>query len=167
MNTLPLFSYGSLMDADILRLVIGDEIESTSMRPAQLAGYRCVQLPNESFPVLQAEAGKIVQGQLIENLSALATDRIRFFEGDEYELEHCQVQTDAGARQALYCADVTSPGELNVPWLLADWQREHKVLFSKRVENYMKLFGTMSATEADAYWLASAATGEIETDNVT
>ena len=156
----PLFSYGSLMDADVLRIVIGPEYDAVVTSPAQLAGFRCVQYPTETFPILHAETRKLVDGLLIDGLSALAYQRILFFEGDEYELQSCLVQTHGGEREALYCADVTEPGELYDEWTLARWQREHKAAFCVHVEQYMALFGTMSATEADQHWLAITAAGD-------
>lgn len=158
--TTPLYSYGSLMDADVLRIVTGTEFDALSTEPAQLAGFRCVQYPTETFPILQAETGKLVQGTLISGLSALAYQRILFFEGDEYELQLCRVQTAGGECEANYCADVTEPGELTREWTLASWQSLHKAAFCVQVENYMKLFGTMSATEADAYWVAGSVTSQ-------
>lgn len=145
------------MDADVLRIVTGPEYQALTIEPAQLAGYRCVQYPTETFPILQPEPDKVVQGLLIDGLSELAYQRILFFEGDEYELQTCRVQSAVGEREAAYCADVTQPGALYDEWTLARWQREHKAAFCIQVDKYMALFGTMSATEADQYWHAAAA----------
>ncbi len=143
------------MDTDILTLVIGDELQATHSIVATLPGYRSVQLPNESFPILQPDTNASCHGILLSGLSELAYQRIRFFEGDEYELQLCSVSTGNGPVTARYCADTTHPDQTLSGWSLSDWQTNHKEHFCKRVESYMKLFGTLSTTEADKYWLAS------------
>lgn len=157
MNTDALFCYGSLMDGDVLKLVLAGEIDAVDTRPAQLAGYRCVQLIDETFPILQTQVGGLVDGLLLTGLSDLAWQRIGFFEGEEYEMQWCTVSTDTGRFEARYCADVTCPEQVLGSWTLADWQQRHKADFCVQTARYMTLFGQMSAAEADAHWIAGRA----------
>lgn len=152
-----LFSFGTLMDIDVLLRVTKLPGEAIGLRRAMLPNHRQRQVLGESFPVVQPLAGAMTEGVLIDGLTPQAIARIRFFEGDEYRLDEIAVQLPDGTTEpARYFADTERYRVADHAWDLQTWQRTEKALFLQRIDQYMPLYGTMSATEADAYWLASA-----------
>jgi len=152
-STLPLFVFGSLMDQDVLRIVSNMEDHQLSHTEGHATGYRQQEVIGESYPVLMPDATKQTRGLLINGLNEIAMQRIHFFEGDEYALAEIGISTTDNANiSANYYRDTGVYEILETGWDFQQWQRTHKVSFLKRCENYMQLFGTMSATEADRYW---------------
>ncbi len=62
------FFYGTLMDPDVCRAVIGTRAESLEVRPALLTGYRRVRASCGNYPVLLRRRGGLVPGLLVEGL---------------------------------------------------------------------------------------------------
>jgi len=152
-STLPLFVFGSLMDRDVLRIVSNMEDSQLSHTEGHAIGYRQQEVTGESYPVLMPDDAKQTEGILIDGLSDTAMQRIHFFEGDEYALAELKVSTTDNANiLANYYRDTGVYEILESGWNFRQWQRTHKTSFLQRCENYMQLFGTMSATEADRYW---------------
>ena len=76
------FTYGSLMCADIMATVSGVNPLSES---ALLGNYRRYAVLGEDYPALIAEAGAQTQGLLYRNISDEALRRLDVFEGDYYQ----------------------------------------------------------------------------------
>jgi gamma-glutamylcyclotransferase (GGCT)/AIG2-like uncharacterized protein YtfP len=76
------FTYGSLMCADIMATVSGVNPLSES---ALLGNYRRYAVLGEAYPALITEAGAQTQGLLYSNISDEALRRLDVFEGDYYQ----------------------------------------------------------------------------------
>ncbi|MBB5185875.1 gamma-glutamylcyclotransferase (GGCT)/AIG2-like uncharacterized protein YtfP [Zhongshania antarctica] len=108
------FTYGSLMCADIMATVSGVSALSES---ALLRNYRRYAVLDEDYPALIAEAGAETHGLLYRNISDEGLRRLDVFEGDYYQrcelvvalLDGCQVS----AQTYVFRADYRH--------LIADW----------------------------------------------
>ena len=152
---LPLFCFGSLMDRDVLALVLDREPlpPGIHMEPASISGFRKVRLPHETYPMLVPAAEGEAGGALIHGLSRQDLDRIVFFEGEEYELAPCVVRLgDGEVADALFFDEGIMPPPRTEQWDFDSWQREHKAYLLRQSKVYMAWFGRMSAAEADRFW---------------
>ena len=149
------FFFGSLLDADVLALVIGRHLAARAWAPASLDGYVRALSALESYPVIVARPGGRVDGALVRGLSAADRARIAWFEEGEYEVTPVTVTLDGGRRIAAH-ACITHPdhpvrvGE----WSLARWRREAKPGFMVRTRAWMDLYGRATPAEAEAAWQA-------------
>ncbi len=58
------FFYGTLCDADVLKLILGYRPSPRQLRPARLPGWRRKRPRGRSYPVLLRAAGSQVAGLL-------------------------------------------------------------------------------------------------------
>ncbi|MEM7194224.1 MAG: gamma-glutamylcyclotransferase family protein [Pseudomonadota bacterium] len=149
----PLFCFGSLMDADVLRCVLDRKINDLSLEDATLGGYRVACLPHESYPLLVRQAGQMASGKLIHGLSEEDFARIVFFEGEEYQVSACHVSTQRSTRlPARFFDEGIMPPAESRQWSFERWQVNDKAYMLRQSAVYMSLYGKMSAAEADVYW---------------
>ena len=80
-----LFFYGSLMDRELLALVIGRATDGLSIEAATLHGFDRRRVRDESFPILVPHTGGRVEGVLVTDLTAADIARLQFYEGSDYE----------------------------------------------------------------------------------
>ena len=80
-----LFFFGSLMDADLLRLVLDREIEEIEHAAAEILGYERRRAKNESFPIIVPTPGGRVEGRLVTGLTA--ADVARHLEDFPYDTD--------------------------------------------------------------------------------
>lgn len=88
-----LFAYGTLMCADIMQAVSGQQAQSQS---ARLHGFARYGVRGQEYPAVVAHAGSVVDGVLYDGLSAAAWQQLDEFEGDEYLRQAVQVSTEDG-----------------------------------------------------------------------
>jgi len=149
----PLFCFGSLMDLDVLRLVIGDNADTVEMQSGSLPGFYKARLPHESYPMLVAAAEEEAQGQLIYGLSPESLDRIIFFEGEEYELTPCKVRCNSGELvSALFFDEGNMPPPVTETWDFDHWRDHYKNYMLRQSAKYRAYYGEMTAADADTYW---------------
>ena len=123
-----MFFYGTLLDPDIQRRVIGRALPARWFVPATLAGFRRVRVAGRWFPVLvPGLAHDRVAGGLALGLGAAERARILAYEGPLYSLVAVTVELADGRRK---CASVFLPRSgimpTAEPWDLARFQREDK-----------------------------------------
>lgn len=122
------FFYGTLMDADLRRLVVGDVVDARlAIRQGVLIGYRRRVARDDYFPMLVPAAGGRVTGLLVDGLRGHALTRIAQFEGEEYVPRFARaVDRDGGRVRA--CLFLPSRPILvgRCAWNFRRWQREYK-----------------------------------------
>lgn len=79
-----LFTYGSLMCADIMLHVSG---QSTSHQNGILYDYFRSQIHSETYPAIIAQPGQQVEGVVYFNLDSAAINKLDTFEGEYYTRE--------------------------------------------------------------------------------
>lgn len=132
----PLFFFGTLMDPDILGLVIGRPVDSRELEPAGLSGFRRVRVAGASYPMLVPDPAGFVEGRLWRGGTASERARLDAYEGPAYRLEPVVVETRSGERVAalVYLAVPGSLRPSEEPWELAAWQARFKPLYLARGE---------------------------------
>jgi hypothetical protein len=90
-----LFFFGSLMDLELLALVIDRPVDGLSTGAAVLHGFERRRAVGESFPIIVPHPGGRVDGVLVEGLTEADLDRIQFFEGSDYALHPFAVECAA------------------------------------------------------------------------
>lgn len=127
-----LFFYGTLLDPDIQRRVIGRELAGGALVPASLRGFRRVRAAGKWFPLLvPGLRTDRVEGGLALDLTAREIARIVAYENDGYALKRMTVELRGGKRAR---ALVFVPGRggsralkpTAEPWDLAEWQKSVK-----------------------------------------
>lgn len=149
---LPLFCFGSLMDAEVMHIVSGCALAELDIIDAQARDHVQREVHEESYPILMAAPGQSARGRLVRGLDQQAMDRILFFEGDEYTLDTLQVHTDDGAELACWFRDTGAYQDTGREWSFEQWREQARENFIDTTRRYMTLYGRMTATEADAHW---------------
>lgn len=132
------FFYGTLMDAQVRRLVLGPGAEALALEPARLSGYRRLAKLKSSAPVLVPHRGARVEGLLARGLDRRQAARICHFEGRNYRLFTCAVRLQRGerVRAGVFLGRGRNPVK-RAPWRLAAWQRRDKRAFLKLIALWM------------------------------
>lgn len=120
----PYFTYGSLMDAAIFACVTGQRPQVRG--PGWLEDQRRTRLANQSFPMVDDQAGCRVFGLLLEPTGVEALARLHTYETADYRLELRQVACLEGAVDALVFEPSGRAAAGSEIWHLADWQRASK-----------------------------------------
>jgi gamma-glutamylcyclotransferase (GGCT)/AIG2-like uncharacterized protein YtfP len=121
------FFYGTLMDTEIRRCVLGLPLAATA-EEAWLSGYRRVRVRGKSYPMLIADADT-VHGLLIADITPQQRARLTVFEGSEYREALLPVR---GTRSGLVEARVflpRRPARGALPWSFDQWVRVDKQRF--------------------------------------
>jgi hypothetical protein len=77
------FFYGSLLDPDIRRIVMGKG-GPWPTEPATLAGWRRRRRHDAIYPILERRAGAAVEGVVVSGVTPAAAARLAAFEGSNY-----------------------------------------------------------------------------------
>lgn len=131
------FFYGTLIDPDVRRIVLGDgEPGTEALEDAALAGWERRAVAGASYPIIVARAGGVVDGILARGLGAVGRRRLIAYEGAGYDLIDVRVAlTDGRLRDALVFAPARR-GAL-VPdaaaWRYETWLRRHKNAFLREI----------------------------------
>ena len=146
------FFFGTLMDRDVLELVLARPVDAEAVRPAFLDGYRRVRVSKDTFPMLVADPQARVDGVVFETRTAEEDARILFFEDFDYGLEPCHPRTADGVVEAMYCGIDSGLEASEEAWSLEDWAPTYKVGFMALSKLYMDCFGRMTPEEAEPVW---------------
>lgn len=140
LHTRSMFFFGTLMDVDILTLVLGRP--AAGREAAFLRGMRRVFVSGRPYPMLVPQAGGRVEGVLVGGLEDRDVERLAYYEGWEYVMEPVTVRTLAGREVAteMFAASSGVMAEAR-DWKLDVWQRLHKPEALGRAEQAMARFG--------------------------
>lgn len=122
---LPLFAYGTLRDADVLRLVI-ENSDHLTLQSAVLQGWNAVFWRGRSYPGIVSDPNASAEGALIFGLTAANWQNLITYEGAEYRLEICHPFSQGTSLQALIFAPRHHHELTTQAWTLDAWQRLHK-----------------------------------------
>lgn len=167
-----LFFFGSLLDPDLFRIVIGRPLASVPHASARLDGWTPRRVAEEDYPVLVEEPDAAAHGRIVAGLSWGEIDRCLFYEGDEYDLRPIAVALDPA--EAARVAQAGAPAETPAPqpdrlhahaylsngsltdteevWRLDAWQAAHKAESLAIAEAWMALHGRLTIAEAELHW---------------
>lgn len=141
------------MDAELLALVCGQDMDTIVREPAVVKDHVPLWVVDDHYPVLVPRAGSHTDGMIIRGLLGESLDRIIFFEGGEFSVQTIDVVTTNGITESVqFFADTDKKQVSDFIWYLDEWQRTTKPDTMPRVVRYMQCYGKMSVDEADAYW---------------
>lgn len=139
------FLYGTLCDPELFGIVAGTALDA---RPGTLSGYSSVWAKGEGFPLIVARPGGQAEG-LVADVDDAAKARLDFYElGFHYTLRPVAVTCNGASGQALVYFPDDGIWQEGQPWSLADWQGRYGDLSREAAEEYMRLCGRLSPTEA-------------------
>ncbi|MGQ0665003.1 MAG: gamma-glutamylcyclotransferase family protein [Pseudomonadota bacterium] len=121
------FFYGTLMDEEVRRAVLGS-LAPSSTEPARLEGWRRIAVAGASYPIIVRRGRRRVEGVLARGLDRQALPVLAAYEGKEFAAIALPVRTRAGRRlsaRVFVPAPGTPVGSAG-GWDLALWQRRHK-----------------------------------------
>ncbi len=136
----PMFLYGTLMDPDVLGLVLARPVVRAELTTGWLAGYRRVYLKGRSYPTLVRSSGlEPVRGLLFTAPGQCDIRRCNKFEGEEYEAVRRPVST-ATVTMVMAWTYVAAPGsaESNRAWDLDEWRAQEKASFMSRCHDWLE-----------------------------
>ena len=126
------FFYGTLLDADIRRRVLGHAMAPPGT-PARLDGYVRVGVPGKSYPTLVAGPGS-VHGQLFDGVTPALRQRLTAFEGTGYREAVLTVATDTGVETTARVLVARCPPRVITGWSLERWRRVDKARFMRGLD---------------------------------
>jgi hypothetical protein len=147
-----LFFFGSLMDLELLALVIGRPVDGLATAAAVLHGFARRRAVGESFPVIVPHPGGWVDGLLVDGLTAADLDRIQFFEGSDYALHPFTV---ACAEERLDVQVFLPTARLEAEpsaWEFAAWAETERAMCFALAEALMAHYGGLGIAEIDVLW---------------
>ena len=124
-----IFFYGTLRDIAVRGYVFDDTVGAEQVIDAHAKGYRTMVYPGETYPVLVPAPGAVTVGQVLLEPSDEALQRMRLFEGNEYELAALSVTAkDGQVMQVRYNRASAKNLKPREPWNYEQWQateRDH------------------------------------------
>lgn len=133
------FFFGTLMDPDVLALVLGRRLRDHDRLVAALDHHRTVRGAAEPYPVLVPERGAVTPGRVLLRPSPDDERRIAWFEEDEYAARWCRVRLVGGssiAARVFFAHDAL--GRTEVAWDYGRWCREEKAGYLVRCAEWLR-----------------------------
>ena len=128
------FFYGTLIDPDVRRVVLGPHAPRR-VEPARLQGWRRAAVPGRTYPVIVIDAGAHVDGVLVHGLGTAARRRLeRYEDADLYALLRIGVLAGGRRRFPALVFAAKSAGRAGgwgtrkviETWDFAAWRRRDK-----------------------------------------
>lgn len=128
------FFYGTLLDHDVMALVIGRRLPPSSFVPASLKGHVRRRAKGVSYPILVRDPGGEVEGVVVSGLTRRDVERLSLYEGPNYRIAPLKVTVGG----KLKTVSVFEPKEASFQpvdgaWTVALWQGRHKRPFVARL----------------------------------
>ncbi|MEP5759664.1 MAG: NUDIX domain-containing protein [Litoreibacter sp.] len=141
-----IFLYGSLLDAELLEIVLGRAANPVS---ARLDGFWARWVDQRDFPMIEAQEGRFVDGLLLEGLDEDELALLDFYEAPfAYDLREVSVQTSKGVKTAqTYMPNLAKGYKLGAQWNVEEWTARFGALRKFAAIEIMSRFGTLSAQE--------------------
>lgn len=137
-NGLQFFFYGTLMDEDVLRAVVGPKAYAF-LEPAVLPGWRRASVPGASYPIVVRAHGRGVEGVLAWGFDTIGRDRMIAYEGDEYDLARLPVIVRGKRVDAhVFVPRLDRPVRAGGSWDFETWQRRSKPAFLRELRGWRR-----------------------------
>jgi hypothetical protein len=151
------FFFGSLLDPDVLAVVLDRPATAYTRRYGTLYGYRRVRVIEESYPALIHDPDGRVDGLLVEPLGAEDERRVCFFEGEEFQPRSCPIELHDGEwRDArVFLTAGLSDCLHDQPWDFHIWRIRHKARFLEMARDFMAGYHTGDWYHRDERWKAA------------
>ena len=128
------FFYGTLLDSDVMALVLGRRLPPAAFVEAILPGHARRRAKGASYPVVVRDPASQAPGVVVGGLSARDVARLTAYEGPGYRIAPLKVLIRGAMTTVSVFEPVLSrlqPGPDS--WRLVTWQRRHKRAFVGRL----------------------------------
>jgi hypothetical protein len=128
------FFYGTLLDPDVMTLVIGRRLAPRRYAAATLPGYARRRAKGASYPIVLSDPCAVVEGAVVGGLSARDVAHLAAYEGPRYRVASRKVRIN----DRIVSVSVFEPVERRFEpvagrWDLVVWQRTDKRRFVDRL----------------------------------
>jgi hypothetical protein len=132
------FFFGTLLDDEVLSIVVGRTVSAQEKRPAILPGHRRVKAQGVTYPIIVPSQTHEVAGLLVSSLSPAESKRLIEYEGANYDLVDRPVFCAGREQQAQIFVPVKAGGlvPLNEDWSFEEWSRLHRAGFIARLRQW-------------------------------
>lgn len=132
------FFYGTLRDETILTLVLGRRLAPSQRRAAILPGFRTVEAPAATYPMVIADPAGQAPGVLVSGLSRQDMARLCHYEGTDYQTESLPVQPRGGRCQEALVFVPAMPPSGGKAWEFETWRCRHRSRYLARLQRVMR-----------------------------
>ncbi len=132
------FFFGTLLDEEVLAIVVGRRVPDADRRPARLAGWRRVKARGVTYPIIVPHLEASVAGLLVYGIAAGEAQRLIDYEGSNYDLKTLEVTAGLRSRPAQVFVPVGAGGlePLDQDWTFEEWRRHHRTGFVSRLRQW-------------------------------
>lgn len=125
------FFYGTLRDADIRKLVLGDSLSERTQGPLHLKDHRLVYVKGQPYPTITPAPGHTCEGELFGPLFPSEIAQLSAYEGDEYKV------ISLSQEQVLFHTFILADRSLltKTPWNFAAFQSREKAFFLSQLRD--------------------------------
>lgn len=118
------FFYDTLMDCDLLSLVLGRPVERRTLKPALLRGCRRSAPQGLGYPAISREPSAWVRGLILDGVSEVGCARLRLYEGADYVLKRGVAESPLGSPKSERDFEPRPDAFVATgkPWSLALWR---------------------------------------------
>jgi hypothetical protein len=132
MNTF--FFYGTLLDPDVMALVIGRRLPPSVFVPAILPGHSRRRAKGATYPIVVRNVGDRVQGVVVGGLTSRDVARLAAYEGPGYRIAQLKVRVGGEiAAVSVFEPIVARLQPSTSPWDFALWKGRYKRPFVGRL----------------------------------
>jgi hypothetical protein len=128
------FFYGTLLDRDVMALVIGRRLPPQAYIAAGLPGHARRRVKNATYPIVVPSRDGEVPGAIVGGLSPRDVGRLAAYEGPGYRIVPLRVKVQGRMTEVSVFEPIQSRLQPSRDlWDLALWQRRHKRSFVDRL----------------------------------
>lgn len=129
------FFYGTLLDPDVMALVIGRRLPPSAFVPAILPGHSRRRAKGATYPVVVRDVADRVRGVIVVGLTSRDVARLAAYEGPGYRIARLKVRVGGElATVSVFEPVVARLQPSTSPWDYALWKRRHKRPFVGRLK---------------------------------
>ena len=128
------FFYGTLIDPDVMALVIGRRLPPSAFVAAILPGHSRRRAKGATYPVVVRDPADRVHGVVVGGLTSRDVARLAAYEGPGYRIARLKVRVGGElATVSVFEPVVARLQPSNSPWDYALWKGRHKRPFVGRL----------------------------------
>jgi hypothetical protein len=128
------FFYGTLLDPDVMALVIGRRLPPSAFVPAILPRHSRRRAKGATYPVVVRAMADRVRGVMVAGLTSRDVGRLAAYEGPGYRIARLKVRVGGElATVSVFEPVVARLQPSTSPWDYALWKGRHKRPFVARL----------------------------------
>jgi len=149
------FFYGTLVDADVRRLVLGRDVLDDTLIPADLSGFCRYAVRRRPYPAAVPQAGARIDGVIMPGVGLREAAILSCFEGADYAAQLCPVTARAdnatGRHAWVFVASDRVP-RADPAWSIVDWRANHKPQFIEIAQSWLDAISVIEISAAEQFW---------------